>query len=119
MDASPLVSLCTTVGTAEDARRLADAAIERRLAACVHVDAIESVYRWQGAVQHDTEQRLVFKTSEAAAPALKALILELHPYELPALYALAVTDATPAYAAWVISETQPAAPTTPCAPSAR
>lgn len=99
-----LLLLCTTVGTAEDARRLADAAVEQRLAACVHIDAIASVYRWQGAVQHDDEQRLMFKTTEAAAPALRALVLAMHPYELPALYTLQVADADAAYAAWVAAE---------------
>ena len=100
-----LVAVYTTVGNADDARRLATAAVERRLAACVHIDAIASVYRWRGAVQHDTEQRLVFKTTEAAAPALRALILEMHPYELPALYSLEVAETSPAYHDWVVAET--------------
>jgi periplasmic divalent cation tolerance protein len=99
-----LLLVCTTVGREEDAHRIATAAIERRLAACVHIDAIASVYRWQGQVQHDSEQRLAFKTTEAAAPALQALILELHPYDLPALYALPVLDATPAYREWVMNQ---------------
>ncbi len=100
-----LQAVCTTVGQAEDARRIAAAAVERGLAACVHIDAIESVYRWQGALQHGTEQRLMFKTTAAAAPALRALILEMHPYELPALYALEVCEASPAYAEWVAQQT--------------
>ena len=100
-----LLLLSTTVGREEDARRIASAAVERRLAACVHIDAVQSVYRWQGAVQHDTEQRLTFKTTEAAAAALQALILELHPYELPALYTLPVVEASDAYRDWVVQET--------------
>lgn len=105
-----LQALCTTVGQADDARRIAKAAVERGLAACVHIDTIESIYRWQGALQQDTEQRLMFKTTEASAPALRALILEMHPYELPALYTLEVTDAHPAYAAWVAQQTKGPAP---------
>jgi periplasmic divalent cation tolerance protein len=105
-----LVALCTTVGNVDDARRLATAAVKRRLAACVHIDAIESVYRWQGAVQHDGEQRLMFKTSEAAAPALRQLILEMHPYELPALYALELTEPSDEYAAWVVAQSSGAEP---------
>ncbi|MCC6246960.1 MAG: divalent-cation tolerance protein CutA [Rubrivivax sp.] len=108
-----LVAVCTTVGQADDAKHLADAAVERGLAACVHIDAIASVYRWQGALQHDTEQRLTFKTTDAAAPALRALVLELHPYELPALYSFDVDEASAAYAAWVHEQTSPPAPP-PC-----
>jgi periplasmic divalent cation tolerance protein len=100
-----LLLLSTTVGGDEDAQRIATAAVERRLAACVHIDTVQSVYRWQGAVQHDSEQRLTFKTTEAAAAALRALILELHPYELPALYTLPVVEASDAYRDWVVQET--------------
>lgn len=102
--------ICTTVGQADDARRIGTVAVERGLAACVHIDAIESLYRWQGQLQHDTEQRLTFKTTEAAAPALRALILEMHPYDLPALYTLDVSEASPAYADWVAQETQRSSP---------
>ncbi|MCW5635076.1 MAG: divalent-cation tolerance protein CutA [Rubrivivax sp.] len=100
-----LLAVCTTVAEEADARRLADAAVERRLAACVHIEMIASVYRWQGAVQHEAERRLTFKTSEAAAPALRALILELHPYDLPALWTLQVAEASNAYRDWVLRET--------------
>lgn len=99
-----LLVLVTTVGREEDAERIAAAAVERRLAACVHIDTIRSLYRWQGEVQRDTEHRLMFKTTDAAAPALQALILEMHPYELPALYSLPVVEATDAYRHWVVQE---------------
>jgi periplasmic divalent cation tolerance protein len=91
----------TTVATAEQARALARALVERRLAACVQISAIDSVYRWQGALHEDGEFRLLFKTSAARAPALMAAIRELHPYELPALHAVATMLADPAYADWV------------------
>lgn len=105
-----LRGLVTTVGSAEDARRLADTAVERRLAACVQIETIESVYRWQGAVQHEPEWRLLFKTTEAAEPALRSFLLERHPYELPALYAIELSDPTEAFAAWVADGTTPGAP---------
>lgn len=104
-----LVAVCTTVGQADDARRIATAAVEQGLAACVHIDAIESVYRWQGRVQHETEQRLMLKTTEAAAPALRELVRQMHPYELPALYSFEVAEAQPDYATWVMEQTQPPA----------
>lgn len=97
-----LRALVTTVGSAEDARRLADAAVDQRLAACVQITAIDSVYRWQGAVQHEPEWRLLFKTTAVAEAALRALILERHPYELPALYALDVDDPSAPYREWVV-----------------
>ncbi len=91
----------TTVGTRAEALRLARAAVEQRLAACAQIEAIDSVYRWQGAVHEDAELRILFKTAPARVDALLALLRSLHPYELPALHALAVDKAEPTYAAWV------------------
>ena len=108
--ATALCAVFTTVGSADDAHRLAAAAVEQRLAACVQTTAIESVYRWQGTVQREPELRLMFKTTEAAAPALRALILRLHPYELPALYTLDVDNASEAYRAWVRDSTAAPSP---------
>lgn len=104
--APALVALVTTVGSADDARRLADAAIAQRLAACVQVEAIESVYRWQDAVQHDAEWRLWFKTTAAALPALRAWLRSAHPYQLPASFVLGLSDPSPDFADWVQAESR-------------
>lgn len=81
------------------ARRLVD----ERLAACVNLIGVQSVYVWDGEVQEDPEITLVIKVSEDKVAALRARILELHPYQLPEIIALAVdVDAShPAYVAWV------------------
>ena len=102
-----LLLVCTTVGQAEEARRIAAAAVERGLAACVHIDAIESVYRWQGAVAQDAEFRLLLKTPPARYAALEAALRERHPYALPAIHAIATVQAESAYAAWVQDSTSP------------
>ena len=53
----------STVGTAEDAERIARVLVERRLAACVNVlPKVVSVYRWKGEVERDDEHLLVVKT---------------------------------------------------------
>jgi periplasmic divalent cation tolerance protein len=100
MDDPPWL-LLTTVGRAEDARRLAQELVERRLAACVHIDAIDSVYRWQGAVHADAEYRLLVKTAADRVPQLMAALRALHPYEQPALHAWPAGAADGGYAAWV------------------
>ena len=91
----------TTVATPEQAQALARALVERRLAACVQIERIDSVYRWQGEVCAEPECRLLCKTTEARWPALLAALTELHPYELPAIHAVALERLAPAYAAWL------------------
>lgn len=98
----------TTVGSADDARRIAQALVQQRLAACVQIDAIESVYRWQSAVESAAEWRLSCKTWPDRAAELMATLRAMHPYELPALHTLAMADADPVYAAWVRDSTRPA-----------
>ncbi len=93
--------LQTTVGSEADAQKLAEHAVQANLAACVHIEPIASVYRWQGQVQHDREWRLSFKTTSARRDALVQALRAIHPYELPAFYSLDATPATPEWAQWV------------------
>jgi periplasmic divalent cation tolerance protein len=97
------IVVLTTIDNLEDARAIASALVERKLAACVQVSTIESVYAWQGAVQNDTEYRVVAKTTADRYADVEAAILDLHTYDLPAIYALDVAEAYAPYAEWVAS----------------
>lgn len=98
------VSLClvmTTVSDPGEAERLARTLVERRLAACVSVGSpATSVYPWQGEIETDREIPLTIKTAPERLDALKTALVELHPYEVPELLVLPVTDGLPAYFDW-------------------
>lgn len=104
MPGAQIIAVVTTVATRDDALRIAHALVERRLAACVQLSAIDSVYRWQGALQHEPELRLTIKTLRSRYDAVEATIRELHPYELPQVVATALDPVLPAYAQWVAQE---------------
>jgi periplasmic divalent cation tolerance protein len=88
------------------AERLADALIEKRVAACVNILApCRSVYRWKEAVQHDEEHPVLIKTTEERYAALEAEIRAVHPNELPEIIALPIERGLPAYLDWVAAET--------------
>ena len=92
------------------AERLAEALIERRVAACVNVMApCRSVYLWQGTVEQAEEHPVFAKTAGDRYDALQQAIRELHPYELPEIIAVRVEAGLPAYLEWVAAETRPAA----------
>jgi periplasmic divalent cation tolerance protein len=92
----------STVATAADADRLARALVERRLAACVNVvPGVVSHYRYQGELHRDQEQLLVIKTRAERMGALRAALAELHPYDVPELVALEISDGNEAYLAWL------------------
>lgn len=98
-----VLHLATTVGSEEQARRLANALLDARLAACVQLDRIESHYRWDGALQAEAEIRLTVKSAPERLAALQAFIADQHPYDLPQLL-WHLEEASPAYAGWVRAE---------------
>lgn len=96
----------TTVGTEEEANRLAEGLVSRRHAACVNVVPISrSVYRWQGKICHDSEYMLVIKTQEKEYPDIEATIQELHSYDLPEILSFNVRQGEPAFLQWVADST--------------
>ncbi len=95
------IAVVTTVGSRDDAHRLARNLVERKLVACAQISEIESVYQWKGAVQQEPEFRILFKTTDECYALVERTIRELHPYELPAIHAFAFEHVEPAYAAWI------------------
>ncbi|MBS1850611.1 MAG: divalent-cation tolerance protein CutA [Acidobacteria bacterium] len=92
----------TTAGSEEEARRIANALVARRLAACVNLlPRVTSIFRWQGKVQEEAEWLLSIKTSEAQFPAVKEAIHELHSYEVPECLCLCIEAGSEKYLEWI------------------
>lgn len=105
---SDAIQVMTTVGSTEEARRLARALVERRLAACVQiVGPIFSTYRWEGAVE-DAEEWLCFvKTRRDRYDEVEGAIRELHSYDTPEILAVPVVAGSAAYVRWLAESTAP------------
>lgn len=95
-----------TVGGETEARDIGRALVETRLAACVNIHGpVQSLYRWDGAIQEDTEVVLIAKTRESLVPNLTQKVLALHSYDCPCIVAIPVSGGNPAFLNWVMEET--------------
>jgi periplasmic divalent cation tolerance protein len=98
-----VIAVITTVGDKKEAHRMAHALVEAGLAACAQIEKIDSVYAWKGAIENGKEYRVLFKTTEARYEAVESAIRDMHSYELPAIYAVAVERIFAPYAEWIES----------------
>jgi len=100
------VIVLTTLPADADGAAFARELVEARLAACVNLSApMESIYRWEGTVEVESERQLVIKTSRERVAALWDRVRELHPYDMPEFLVTPVVDGNDAYLRWVAEST--------------
>ncbi len=95
---------CLIVTTAPDkkvAGKLAEGLLNERLAACVHMQDINSCYVWEKKLCRDEETVLWIKTLDKHYDSIEAYILKHHPYDLPEIIKIPVTGGLPGYLQWV------------------
>ncbi|EGV16654.1 divalent-cation tolerance protein CutA [Thiocapsa marina] len=84
------------------AGHIAESLVDERLAACANLLAgITSIYRWKGQIQRDPEVLLLIKTTTERVAALTERLRALHPYEIPEIIAVPVTEGLPDYLSWI------------------
>jgi periplasmic divalent cation tolerance protein len=105
--ASDYGTLLTTLPDRAEAARVADLLVAERLAACVQMLPIDSVYRWEGAVRREAETLLLIKTRSALFERATARIRQVHPYTVPEIVGMPFAAGLPAYLAWIADNTLP------------
>ncbi len=92
-----------TCGSAKEARRIARALVEKRLAACGNIleAPVRSIYRWKGKVETAKEYLLLIKTSRRRFKALQDEVKRLHSYDVPEIIALPIASGSPEYLKWI------------------
>jgi periplasmic divalent cation tolerance protein len=92
----------TTAGSRDEARRIAEALVDRRLAACVNVvPGILSIYRWKDKREEADEWLLLIKTTDAAFERVRDAVREMHSYDLPECLYLAIEGGSEEYLNWL------------------
>jgi periplasmic divalent cation tolerance protein len=104
LQAAHLMAHCvvfTTAGSQSEAESIAAALIEARLAACVNLFAIQSVYSWQGEMQREAEWQLVIKTRADCFEKVEEKVRSLHSYEVPEIIAVPIEQGSADYLSWI------------------
>lgn len=92
----------TTCPDEKSAEQLASALVEKQLAACVSAGSpARSTYPWEGRIEHEQEIPLTIKTAAKRLDELKEALVADHPYEVPELLVLPVSDGLEAYTQWI------------------
>lgn len=104
MSAAAIIN--ATAPNAEVAMSIARLLVEQRLAACVQMAPITSVYTWKGVIETDPEVLLIIKTRAALFEAVSAAVKTAHPYETPELIMTTAAAIDAEYAAWLHASTQ-------------
>ena len=98
----------TTWPDEASARELAASLVQNRLAACVNLlPRMDSFYEWEGEACSGQEYLLLIKTRTDRYPALEQAIHQAHPYELPEIIAVPLTDGLPSYLHWINEQVTP------------
>lgn len=91
-----------TIDTPQQATELAEILVDAQACACVNiVPGLQSIYRWQGQIEHDSETLLLIKTTQAGYAQLEALIQQHHPYDVPEIIALPISHGSKDYLTWL------------------
>jgi periplasmic divalent cation tolerance protein len=98
-----------TCGTFAEARRIARAAVEAKVAACVNVlsNPVESIYRWKGEVEVSREYLLVMKSTASRLPELEGIVRRLHSYDVPEFLVLQIVAGSREYLRWLVESVKP------------
>jgi len=97
--------IISTYPNKKSIQKIANKLIQARLAACVNVTKISSMYFWQGKIENADEFLAVFKTTQKNKSKLKKQIKDTHPYKVPEIAELTLKDVNKPYLQWLVDST--------------
>lgn len=101
--AAKILLALSTFPDAETARRISNQLVTEKFAACANIlPAVESIYRWKEKIETAGEVIVFFKTTPDRQKAFQEKLRSLHPYDVPEIIFMSVTNGLPEYVRWVI-----------------
>lgn len=96
------IIVLVTAKDKKQAKSIAQALLQDKLVACVNVmDAIESMYWWQGKIESSKECLMILKTTQSLFSKVEKIVKEKHSYDTPEIIALDITNGSKSYLNWI------------------
>ncbi len=99
------VIIISTYPNQKIVEKTANELVKKRLAACVNISKISSIYSWKGKIEKTSEYLALFKTTKKNKIALKKAIKKMHPYDIPEIAEIDVSSINQPYLKWLIEST--------------
>jgi len=99
-------SIYVTTKDEDEAKKIGKALVEEKLAACVNIHPIKSIYRWEGNIQEEAEVAMFVKTKAELADEVIERVKELHSYDVPCIVLLPIEKGYPDYLKWIKESTK-------------
>lgn len=99
---STYIMILVTTKNSEEAKRIADALLKERLIACANIiNAVDSVFIWQGKRDHAKESLLILKTKKSFFKKVAHKVKLLHSYQTPEIIAMPIMLGEEKYLQWI------------------
>ena len=99
------VIIVSTFPSKQSVNSIADLLVKKKLAACVNIIKISSIYTWVGKTENKDEYLALFKTTKKNQPTLKKELKKLHPYDVPEIAEINVESVNQPYMKWLVDST--------------
>lgn len=101
-----MVFIYTTCRDINQAKELGRRILKARVASCVNIWPIESIYAWEGGIKEDQEAVLLIKTNEPKVADLETFLVKNHTYTVPLVATVNVHRLNREYKEWMTSVIQ-------------
>lgn len=98
-----MVIIYSTFKNTEEAVKIGKFILDKKLASCVNIWPIQSMYYWEGKLENHLETGMYVKTLEHHLSEIEALIENNHSYSVPFIGAIDVRRFNRPYREWMTS----------------
>lgn len=96
-----MIWIYTTCKNKKEAMKISNYLIKNKLAACINMFPINSLYRWKNKIVKGKEYSLIIKTKNEKFNKIKNEIKKIHSYEVPCILKVNINKANKEYLSWL------------------